>query len=228
MASLLDVAFSLRILRKHWKLASIAVFSLAIAMAVAVLGLSIANALLLRPPAVPKPSRLMAISSNTPRDLNQGFSYPDYVYYRDHNSSFTDIAAFPESISFNPLTIDDHTITALTNPVSDNFFSALGLQPFLGRFFSRGDDDTATLNAVLSYAFWQKLGSDRNIIGKTITRNSFQLTVIGVAPRGSTGSFSASPRVCGTQFQAVRKWSTSPIRGGRTAPPGYILRSLAD
>ncbi|HET9401114.1 MAG TPA: ADOP family duplicated permease [Candidatus Acidoferrales bacterium] len=187
MASLLDVAFSLRILRKHWKLASIAVFSLAIAMAVAVLGLSIANALLLRPPAVPTPSRLMAISSDTPRDLNQGFSYPDYVYYRDHNSSFTDIAAFPESISFNPLSIDDHTITALTNPVSDNFFSALGLQPFLGRFFSRGDDDAATLDAVLSYAFWQKLGSDRNIIGKTITRNSFQLTVIGVAPRGFNG-----------------------------------------
>lgn len=187
MASLPGVAFSLRMLRKHWKLSSIAVFSLAIAMAVAVLGLSIANALLLRPPAVRAPSRLMAISANTPRNLNQGFSYPDYVYLRDHGNSFSDVAAFPESISVNPLSIDHHNVTALTNTVSDNFFSVLGIQPFLGRFFARGDDDHATLEAVLSYAFWQKLGSDRNIIGKTITLNSLQLEVIGVAPRGFNG-----------------------------------------
>jgi hypothetical protein len=53
------VRFSLRILSKHWKLTAIAVFSVAIALAVAVLGLSVANALLLRTPNAEDPAKLM-------------------------------------------------------------------------------------------------------------------------------------------------------------------------
>jgi hypothetical protein len=50
MTFLSSIRFSLRILRKHWKLTSIGVFSLAIAMAGGTVGFSVFNTLLLRPP----------------------------------------------------------------------------------------------------------------------------------------------------------------------------------
>ncbi len=40
-----------------------------------------------------------------------------------------------------------------------------------------------TTSAVLSYGYWQWLGADPNIIGKTLTMNSVPFTIVGVAPR---------------------------------------------
>jgi hypothetical protein len=61
-----NIRFSLRILRKHAKLSCIAILSLAIGMAAASVGLGTFNALLLRPPAVPEPNRLLTIYTVTP------------------------------------------------------------------------------------------------------------------------------------------------------------------
>src|SRR3954453_14643857 len=46
-------------LRKHWKLTAIAVFSLSIAMALGVIALSVSNTVLLLPPAAAEPGRLV-------------------------------------------------------------------------------------------------------------------------------------------------------------------------
>src|SRR5260370_4351716 len=46
---------SVRILRKHWKLTAIAVLSLAVAMALGVLSLSLSNTFLLMAPTAPQP-----------------------------------------------------------------------------------------------------------------------------------------------------------------------------
>jgi macrolide transport system ATP-binding/permease protein len=186
---LMGLRFSVRILCKHWRLASIAVFSLAIALAVAVMGLSVINAILLRVPGVSEPPRILTVTGDTPRDLNQGFCYPDYQFYRDHNHVFSAVAAFPESISFRHVSIGQRDESVLVNAVSDNFFSVLGVKPYLGRFFFRGDDDTRTFNAVLSYDFWRKLGANPGILGTAVMLNSGSqpLTVIGIAPKGFTG-----------------------------------------
>jgi hypothetical protein len=61
---------SARLLRRHWKLAVVSSFSLSIALALGILGLSIPYSFFTLPPAAPEPSRLV----------------------------FTDIAAAPNSI----------------------------------------------------------------------------------------------------------------------------------
>jgi hypothetical protein len=58
MALWSSIRFSLRILRKHWKLTSIAIFSFAIAMAAGAVGFSVFNTGLMRPPAVSAPHDL--------------------------------------------------------------------------------------------------------------------------------------------------------------------------
>jgi len=67
----------MRLLLKNWNLNSIAVFSLAIALALGVISLSISNAILLRPPvardasqlAIIFTSRASAIAGGAPRYL---------------------------------------------------------------------------------------------------------------------------------------------------------------
>ncbi|MFI5093397.1 MAG: ADOP family duplicated permease [Candidatus Acidiferrum sp.] len=188
MALWSGIRFSLRILGKHWKLTSIAVFSLAIAMAAGAVGFSIFNALLLRPPAVPAPERLVTVYTSTPTEEFSGVCYDDYKYYRDNNRVFSGVLGFPYSISLRPITYNGRVKSGLMNAVSDNYFSVLGVQPFLGRVFARGDDEKPSALAVLSYSYWKWLGADPNIAGKTVTVERVQLTVIGVAPKSFAGT----------------------------------------
>lgn len=196
MALWSSIRFSLRILRKHWKLTSIAVFSLAIAMAAGAVGFSVFNALLLRPPAVPSPEQLVSVYASTPTEEFSGSNYDDYKFYRDNNRVFSDVLAFPYSVSVRPIAHEGHAKSGLTNAVSDNYFSVLGVQPLLGRMFTRGDDDHTSSLAVLSYSYWTRLGSDPHIAGKTVTIGRVPLTIIGVAPKSFVGTiFSDLPDI---------------------------------
>lgn len=176
---------SARILRKHWKLAVIAVFSLSVAMALAIVSLSISNTLLLMPLAAREPDRLVKIYLRTPSDSAASISYPDYKYYRENNHVFTDIAAAPNSIQVNTNNDGKREIKVVGRPVSENYFSVMGLPPHLGRLLASGDDGLAKPVAVITYTCWQRLGSDPNIVGQEIAG----YTVVGVASKEFTGSF---------------------------------------
>ena len=183
-----SVRFSFRILGKHAKLSSIAILSLAIGISAASVGLSTFNALLVQPPAVPEPNRLLTIYTVTPDQPFNQLSYPDYRFYRDNNSVFSGLCAMPFSISTQPLTFEHSQKQGLINAVSDNYFSVLGVQPLLGRWFAPGEDDKPSNSAVLSYQYWKSLGADPGIIGKSLTLNGAPLTIIGVAPLGFAGT----------------------------------------
>ena len=73
--------------------------------------------------------------------------------------------------------------------VTSNYFSLLGTQPALGRGFLPEEEAKATPVAVLSQGFWQRsLGSDPQIVGKTITLNRTPFTIVGVAPKNFSGT----------------------------------------
>jgi putative ABC transport system permease protein len=65
-----------------------------------------------------------------------------------------------------------------------DFFPMLGVQPELGRFFTKDEDSRkAPATAVLTHSLWmRRYGGDRNILGKTIQLDSQPYTVIGVLP----------------------------------------------
>ena len=172
------------ILRKHWKLSAVAVFSLSIAMAIGILSLSVTNTFFFLPPAGVDPDRLVMIHSRMPGEEIGRISYPDYRYYRENNHVFSDIAAVPTSINVNTNVEAGREVKLVSRPVSDNYFTVLGIQPFLGSFFSPGDDNSASSGAVMTYAGWMRLGADPQIVGKKIIR----YTIIGVAPKEFTGS----------------------------------------
>ena len=176
---------SARILRKHWKLAVIAVFSLSAAMALAIVVLSVSNTLLLMPISAREPDRLVKIYLRTPTDPVGSLSYPDFKYYRENNHVFTDIAAAPNSIQASTTNDGRREIKVVGRPVSENYFAVMGLPPHLGRLLAPGDDAVAKPVAVLTYSCWQRLGADPKIIGQEIAG----YTVVGVAAKEFTGSF---------------------------------------
>jgi predicted permease len=75
--------------------------------------------------------------------------------------------------------------------VTGNYFNVLGAKPLVGRGFLPDEDQTpgAKLVCVLGYGEWQKrFGGDVSIVGRTITLNGQQFTVVGVMPRGFKGT----------------------------------------
>jgi hypothetical protein len=68
--------------------------------------------------------------------------------------------------------------------VSADFFPTLGVQPVLGRVFVPEDcKPDAGHVAIISYGLWiRRFGADTSMIGKTITLDREQYTVVGVMP----------------------------------------------
>lgn len=173
-----------RILTHYWKLAMVAIFSLSVAMALGIISLSLTNTFFLLPPAAPAAERLVMIHSRLPGEEIGQFSYPDYKYYREKNAVFTDIAAVPNNISVSTNFDGKSEVKVVGKRVSDNYLSVLGIRPYLGRFFSPGEDNAKSAIAVMTYACWRRLGADPDIVGKTIGG----YTIIGVTPPEFTGS----------------------------------------
>ena len=189
---LADVGYGLRMLRRSPGSTAAVVMALALGIGMNTTVFSFVNALLLRPPRrVEAPNKLVELwLHNRVASGIQGYlplTYPDYVYYRDHNQSFTGMLAFdgdPLSVIWNRFGEGQVVQGQL---VSGNFFSLLGVNALLGRTFLPEDDQTGN-RVVLGHSFWQqRLGSDPQVVGKSLLLNGTNFNVIGVAPSGFAG-----------------------------------------
>src|SRR6266478_4852050 len=192
-----DLLFAVRMLRRNPGSTAAVVIALALGIGLNTTVFSFVNALLLRPPeGVKAPEELREIWMHNPRDSGaQGYlplTYPDYLYYRNHNQSFEGILAYdgdPHLVIWNR---SGEGQTVLGQLVSGNFFSLLAVNAVLGRTIS-GEDDQPTNPQpviVLGYGFWRRhLGSDSTFLGKTLMLNGVNYSVIGIAPPGFTGLF---------------------------------------
>ena len=80
----------------------------------------------------------------------------------------------------------------MTNYVTGNYFSALGIKPALGRFIlpSEGDVAGADPVMVLGYSYWQtRFGGDPGIVGRKVSVDGHPITIVGVAPKDFVGVY---------------------------------------
>jgi putative ABC transport system permease protein len=180
-----DLRYGGRMLRRNPGFACIAVMSLAIGIGANCAVFSFADALLLRPLSVPRPSEIVTVGSTTSLDQSLSASYRDYVDVRDRSTSFEGLVASTESsVAFatQPRTAPRPRIGIL---VSSNFFPVMGVTPELGRAFRADEDQVPGRDAVvvLGHDLWTlEFGADRAILGRTVRLNGIDFTVIGVAP----------------------------------------------
>ncbi|MGH9840629.1 MAG: ABC transporter permease, partial [Blastocatellia bacterium] len=192
-----DLRYGARMLWKQSSFTLIAVITLALGIGANTAVFTLINALLLRALPVANPHELVVINARgqgTPGII----SFPMYRDLRARQEVFTDILASGGANSVR-LTIPGGTGTVevdnvQTGLVTANYWSVLGVQPALGRFFTEEEDripnssETAGSLAVLSYSFWtRQFGSDPGVLGRRVIVNRRSCQVIGVAPRGFFG-----------------------------------------
>src|SRR5438477_12458416 len=75
--------------------------------------------------------------------------------------------------------------------VTGNYFGALGIQPYLGRFFHAADErgPNSAPYIVLTYAYWHThFQDDRGVVGRVVQLNKHPFTILGVAPADFRGT----------------------------------------
>lgn len=151
---------------------------------------TLVNTFLFKPLLIDKPGELVGCYSRSvarPEDY-RSFSYLEYGETRRDNGVFRALAA--HNISMVGVLEGDTTRRVFADVVSSNYFATFGVPLFRGRSFLAEEErpGSAIPVAIVSHPFWKRAGSDPAMVGKTLVVNGRAFTVVGIAPRGFTGS----------------------------------------
>jgi predicted permease len=236
-----DLRLALRQLRKAPGFALTAVLTLALAIGANAIVFSVLNALVLRPLNVPHPDNLFMVERYYGAETTPSQSYLDYRDLRDMNRSFDTLVTYSivggvglDTGTGNPRVVWPYMI-------SGNYFDALGIQPYLGRFIHASEEHgkNSVPEIILSYALWHsRFHGDPGAVGRTVQINKHSFTIVGVAPpnfRGTELFFAPdlwAPIVDGPQlldFEMLdERGNHSPWVIGRLKPGVTPASAIAD
>jgi putative ABC transport system permease protein len=179
-----DLAHAIRQLHRNRAFSLTVLLILALGIGASTAVFTVVDGVLFRPAPYADPARLVAYGLKAPietREFQFGF---DYLYWRGKIPAFQDVTSmFPGS--------QDCDLTE-TNParlacayVESTFLPLFGVEPIIGRNFSRDEDRPhAPRVALLSYNFWRtRYGSQASALGRNISLDNVPATIIGVLPR---------------------------------------------
>jgi predicted permease len=181
-----DLKIAFRQLRNSPGFAVTAIVTLALGIGANAVVFSVLNAVVLRPVNVPNAQNLYLVQ----RGQNSSQSYLDYVDLRDRNRTFESLASFN---IIGPVGVDTggNPSTAWPYLASGNYFDALNIEPYLGRFYHAADEHgkNSAPYVVLSYAYWHgHFHDDKGVVGRPVEINKHPFTIIGVAPPAFRGT----------------------------------------
>jgi predicted permease len=181
-----DLKLALRQLAKSPGFALTAIITLALGVGANAVVFSVLNSLVLKPLNLPGAENLYTVQ----RFTYPSQSYPDYLDLRDRNRTFESMIAFQ---IIGPIGVDTgaHPSIAWPYMASGNYFDALNVQPYLGRFFHPSDEkgENSAPYVVLSYAYWHSyFHGDPAVVGRPLAVNKHPFTIIGVAPPAFRGT----------------------------------------
>lgn len=190
-----DLRYALRQLRKSPGFAATAILTLALGVGVNTAIFSVVNGLLFSSLHIRQESRLVILAfEQKGTSWQPSFSLPEY----------SDLRSQAKNV-FSGVTADQYGLDGLsmrggkpdrllTDYVSGNFFSVLGVKPFLGRFIlpAEGETPSADPVIVLSYSYWKRnFAGDPNVIGRHVSLNDHPVTIVGVTPRNFHGVYTS-------------------------------------
>ena len=203
----MNLKLALRRLLKTPFVSLVAIVSLALGIGANAAIFSLFDQTLLRPLPVVRPSELVNLAAPGPKpgsnscgqagSCEEVFSYAMFRDIERLQSVFTGVAAH---VGFGAnLAYHGQTLNGEGTLVSGSYFPILGLQPALGRLFTTEDDRNigGHFVTVLSHDYWTTvLGASPAVLNDTIIVNGQALTIVGVAPRGFSGTtLGTTPKV---------------------------------
>ncbi len=194
-----DIRYGLRMLRQAPGFALIVVLMLALGIGANTALFSVVNGVLLHPLPYPEPEQLVRLHESKPSFETGSISYPNFRDWQKENKTFSAMAVSRD----NSFTLSGVGEAEQVNAelISSDFFSLLGVKPVVGRVFAPGEDEIgAAPVAIISVSLWErKFSSSPSILGKGITLDGKDYTVVGVMPsnfnlllRSSSRSFQPS------------------------------------
>jgi hypothetical protein len=191
---LMDLRLALRSFRRSPAFTTTAVLTLAIGIGGCAAIFSLVDAVLLRPLPYYEPERLVRIweANLTEGYMRAAVSPGTFVDWRTRSRTFADIALFSSSseesndIGGAIIATPAGSVQIRTAVVSANFFSMLGVRPFIGRGIEGHLAPTESRTVVISHDLWRSaFAGDPDIVGKAIGIEGRTVqTVAGVMPPG--------------------------------------------
>ena len=180
-----DVKLAVRALSRNPAFTLIVVLTLAFGIGVNTAIFSAVNALLLNPYPFPQADRIVSVEARHISGKNSNTGYQDFLDWQRQNAVFDTMAITPWT--------GEYTLTGHGEPqriagggTTADFLRVLGIQPVLGRFFTAEEDQPgAPRVAILTNSTWRQLfGADPGILGRALTLDGQQVTIVGVLPPG--------------------------------------------
>jgi predicted permease len=184
-----DFRYAIRALRNKPGFSGAAVLVLALGIGANSSVFSLIDAFLLKPLAVTNPEQLTGLYSRDTKhpDSYRAFSYPNYIDIRDNNPVFSSLMA--HQLAFVGVKERDRTRRTFADIVSSNYFLTLGVPLLKGRAFSSDEEKPGgELTVIVTYSFWRRTGEDPQMLGRKLRINDHLFTVIGITPKGFTGT----------------------------------------
>jgi putative ABC transport system permease protein len=182
-----DLAYGIRMLRKHRGFTAVVTVSLAVAIGANTATLSVIDAVTSGRLPFPDANRLVSVRTfalSTPNENNNA-SYLEYSVWRDRSQSFASLGtSIADQGEFAPDgdALAERIAGRLVDP---DFFTTLAVAPLFGRTLTAQDSQESTSDAavVISHRLWlRRYHSDGQIIGRRVRLNGATVTIVGVMP----------------------------------------------
>jgi putative ABC transport system permease protein len=181
-----DLRFALRQLLKSPGFTFVAVLTLALGIGANTAIFTIVNAVFLEKLPYREADRIAVIwEANAERPGRSNTVAPaNFIRWKERLTTFESLAAYAETRA--NLTEGDNPEELIAQNVTAEYFSVIGVGPFLGRAFTAEEAAHPKASSViLSYELWQRrFGGDQSIVGRIIQLNGKPQTVVGVMPAG--------------------------------------------
>lgn len=175
---------TIRSLLKSPGFAVTALATLAICIGANLTIFAVVDSVLLKPLPYPESDKLVSIYYTYPKldSANDGASLTTYYERRGEIPAFSSLSAIGLATSV----VGETGATTIENlgRVTPEFFSTLGIEPFIGRSFTDEEMTYQTDHvAILSHEYWRShFQSDTGVLGKTIRLDGIPRVIVGVLP----------------------------------------------
>ncbi len=177
--------YGARTLRKSPGFAAVAILTLALGIGVNTALFSVVNGVLLNPLPYPQANQLVALWWDRTPGQHSSIPYLNFLDWQKQSTAFSAVGAYLQ---------DNMIVTGAGEPervdgvkISANFFDLLGVKPLLGRSFRPEEDQVgAGPVAMIGDGLWhRKFASSPDVLGKSITVDGRDCTIVGVMPEKS-------------------------------------------
>jgi len=179
-----DIRYGARGLWKHPGFTAIVVITLALGIGASTAIFSVVDSVLLRRLPYRTAERIVAIQEFGKEGKRGQITSANFLDWRVQNTVFEHLAAIKTTTT--NLAFSDQAERIDLAQTNANFFDVFGITPQYGRLFIPADEQAGHAPVVVvSHALWQRrFAGDPSLIGKPITLDGTNYTVIGIAPPG--------------------------------------------